>query len=159
MSLVSYNETREIADEGKNKMTINQIACFVEAAKAGNISKAAEYLFITQQAASSQIKALEKELGFRVLQRENRGVSLTEEGKILFEDWKDIQERYRISVDRARDYHNKRSKNIRIGLEDMGKCSEDIMRGFVEYERKYSDLHINLNYSRRPDFSIYQTPM
>ncbi len=123
-------------------MTINQIECFVEAAKAGSISKAAEFLFITQQAASSQIRALEKELGFRVFERKNRGVSLTPEGELLFEEWQEIQTIYRISVDRARDYHTKRSKNIFIGLEDMGKCSEDIMMAFAAYEKQFPDLHI-----------------
>ena len=71
-------------------MTINQIECFVEVAKERNISKAARNLFITQQAASNQIKMLEKELGFPVLIRKNKGVSLTKEGEILFEKWAEM---------------------------------------------------------------------
>ena len=124
-------------------MTINQINCFVEAAKIGNISKAADSLFITQQAASNQIKNLEKELGFAVLKRENKGVSLTEEGRILFEEWVDIREKLRISIDKARDYHAGQNSHIHVALEDMGKCSEDIMMAFSEYEDKYKDLHIH----------------
>jgi len=54
----------------------------------------------------------------------------------------EIQTKYRISVDRAKDYHTKRSKNIYIGLEDMGKCSEDIMMAFTAYEKQFPDLHI-----------------
>lgn len=124
-------------------MTINQIECFVEVAKAGNISKAAKDLFITQQAVSSQIKTLEKELGFKVFTRKNKGVSLTKEGEILFEEWVQIQEKLRISIDRARDFHTGRSTHIRVALEDMGKCSEDIMSAFLAYEEKYRDLHID----------------
>ena len=45
-------------------MTFHQMECFLEAVRAGNISKAAERLFVTQQAASGQIKNLEQELGF-----------------------------------------------------------------------------------------------
>lgn len=124
-------------------MTINQIECFVEVAKERNISKAARNLFITQQAASNQIKMLEKELGFPVLIRKNKGVSLTKEGEILFETWAEMQEKFRISVDKARDYHKGRSMHIHVGLEDMGKCSEEIMSAFSEYEKTYTDLYID----------------
>lgn len=124
-------------------MTINQIDCFVEVAKVGNISKAAKTLFITQQAAGSQIRMLEKELGFPVLVRENRGVSLTREGEILFEAWAELREKFRISIDKARDFHQGKSGCIHVALEDMGKCSEEIMSAFPEYEKTYPELFID----------------
>ena len=68
-------------------MTIMQMECFVEAASMGNVSRAAENLFITQQAVSSHLKTLERELGFKVFERKSKGVSLTEEGEILFAEW------------------------------------------------------------------------
>lgn len=126
-------------------MTITQMECFVEAASMGNVSRAAENLFITQQAVSSHLKTLERELGFKVFERKSKGVSLTEEGEILFAEWKLIVERLRISIDKARDFHNGQNSYIRIGLADMGKCSEDIMYGFSEYKSKYTDLHIESN--------------
>ncbi len=61
-------------------MTIAQIECFIEIVRMGNITKAAETLFITQQAASKHIQSIEKELGFRVLKRNRKGIELTEEG-------------------------------------------------------------------------------
>ena len=124
-------------------MTITQIECFVETAHAGNVSRAAESLFITQQAVSNHIKNLEKEMGFPLFVRKSKGVVLTKEGEILFEEWEDILSRLRISIDKAKDYHSGRSDHIRIGLEDMGKCSEDIMSGFLEYENSYPELKID----------------
>lgn len=124
-------------------MTITQIECFVEVAKFGNVSRAAESLFITQQAVSGQIKSLEKELGFPLFERKSKGVALTKEGEILFADWEQIRNTLRISIDKARDYHSGRNEHIRIGLADMGKCSEDIMASFFQYQQKYKELTID----------------
>lgn len=45
--------------------------------------KAAEHLFLTQPAVTLQIKALEDDLGMRLLDRTSRGVSLTPQGEVL----------------------------------------------------------------------------
>ena len=45
--------------------------------------KAAEHLFLTQPAVTLQIKALEDDLGMRLLDRTSRGVSLTPQGELL----------------------------------------------------------------------------
>jgi LysR family transcriptional regulator, transcriptional activator of the cysJI operon len=45
--------------------------------------KAAERLFLTQPAATQQVKALEDELGVRLFDRTPKGVSLTEQGSLL----------------------------------------------------------------------------
>ncbi|MBR3004288.1 MAG: LysR family transcriptional regulator, partial [Lachnospiraceae bacterium] len=55
-------------------MTLSQIECFIEIARTGSFSKAAGNLFMTQQGASNQIRSLEKELGFPVFVRKNKGV-------------------------------------------------------------------------------------
>lgn len=86
-------------------MTDTQVECFIEAAKEKNISKAAENLFLTQQAASSQIKALEKELGFKLFHRKTKGISLTKEGELLYKEWEELIERFRISIDKVKDFH------------------------------------------------------
>lgn len=58
---------------------------FYEVAKAGNISKAAKELYISQPAISKSISKLEDSLDIPLFSRNSRGVSLTDEGKILFE--------------------------------------------------------------------------
>ncbi len=51
----------------------------------GSISKASEYLNISQPYLSLELKNLEKELNISLLKRNNRGVELTEAGKIFVE--------------------------------------------------------------------------
>ena len=64
--------------------TIKYLA-FVEAARCGNLTVAAENLNYTQPGISHMINALEKEFGFQLLFRSKSGVSLTENGKRLYD--------------------------------------------------------------------------
>lgn len=57
---------------------------FYVTALAGNISKAADELFISQPAISQSIKKLEQSLDTALFVRSSRGVQLTEEGELLF---------------------------------------------------------------------------
>jgi len=63
---------------------------FKHVAEFQSISKAAEKLGYVQPNVSQRIKNLEEELGVRLFMRNNRGVSLTEEGNILLEYTKQI---------------------------------------------------------------------
>ena len=58
---------------------------FLEVAKQGNISAAAQNLFISQSAVSQSVKQLEEQLQVRLFSRSTRGVSRTSEGKLLLE--------------------------------------------------------------------------
>ena len=56
---------------------------FLMAAETGSIKNAAEELGYTPSGVSQLIKALEEELGFTLLYRSKKGVSLTQEGRRL----------------------------------------------------------------------------
>ena len=64
-------------------MTQQEIEAFLETAKQGSISAAAEKFYITQPALSRRISILEEELGYVLFHRRkgSRNVELTEEGK------------------------------------------------------------------------------
>ena len=64
---------------------LSQYRIFYAVAKAGNISKAAKELYISQPAISKSISKLETSLNTTLFTRNSRGVQLTEEGQILFE--------------------------------------------------------------------------
>ena len=61
------------------EQSLSSYKVFYEVAKAGNISKAAKALFISQPAISKSIVKLEEQLGVRLFVRNSRGVSLTAE--------------------------------------------------------------------------------
>ncbi len=58
---------------------------FYTVANAGNISKAAAELFISQPAISKSIRKLEQSLDVTLFSRNSRGVQLTEEGEVLYD--------------------------------------------------------------------------
>ena len=64
-------------------MNIQQLTYIVEIAKCNSISRAAEYLFVSQPALSQQIRNLEKELGYCVFRRTRKGLELTEKGNLF----------------------------------------------------------------------------
>ncbi len=71
-------------------MELRVLKYFLEAARLGNISKAAENLNVTQPTMSRQIKDLEWELGEKLFQRTNYAIKLTPAGELLRERAEDI---------------------------------------------------------------------
>ena len=61
---------------------------FYTTALTGNISKAADELFISQPAISKSIKKLEESMNTTLFTRSSRGVQLTEDGELLFQSVK-----------------------------------------------------------------------
>ncbi len=64
-------------------MDIRELKYFLAVAREENISKAAEYLFISQPSLTRQIQALEREIGTPLFIRGNRKMTLTETGVLL----------------------------------------------------------------------------
>jgi DNA-binding transcriptional LysR family regulator len=60
-----------------------RLEAFVEVARTGSISRAAEALFVTQPALSARLQALERSLGADLLVRGRHGSRLSEAGKAL----------------------------------------------------------------------------
>ncbi len=67
----------------KSTMELLQFRYFLEAAKHGNLTKAAEGLHIAQPALSQSIRRLENELGVPLFDRKNHRIYLNEQGKLL----------------------------------------------------------------------------
>ena len=71
-------------------MEIRVLRYFLETAREGNMTKAAERLFISQPTMSKQLKELENELGAKLFIRSNYSIRLTEAGMLLRDRAEDI---------------------------------------------------------------------
>ena len=67
------------------KNRLQQLKCFYYTALLGQPTKAAEAIGVTQAAVSMQIKSLESDFGNLLFERKNKKLSLTNEGKTLYE--------------------------------------------------------------------------
>lgn len=63
-------------------MELNQLSCFLQAAKIEHITQAAEQLHMTQPALSKVIARLEDDLGVRLFDREGKHIRLNEYGQV-----------------------------------------------------------------------------
>ena len=66
-------------------MELKELRNFMQVARAGSVSRAAEELRLAQPALSRQIKKLEHELGVSLFTRHGRGVRLSAAGSLLLE--------------------------------------------------------------------------
>lgn len=73
-------------------MDLRQLQCFLRAAEAGSVSRAASLLQLPQPAVSRHIARLENELGSPLLLRHSRGVQVTEAGARLLDHARAILE-------------------------------------------------------------------
>src|SRR4051812_13897936 len=64
-------------------LDVRRLRVLKEVAAKGSFSAAAESLAYTQSAVSQQIAALEREAGLQLVERNARGVNLTDAGRVL----------------------------------------------------------------------------
>jgi len=62
-------------------MLLAQVEGFLEVARRGNVSRAAEAMFVTQPTLTARLHALERELGEPLFARTRRGMRLTDAGR------------------------------------------------------------------------------
>ena len=74
-------------------INLNLYRTFYYVCEFKNITKVAEYLYLTQPAITKKIKNLEEQLGKKLIVSSTRGIELTEEGKFLYHNIKPIIEK------------------------------------------------------------------
>lgn len=67
-------------------MELRQLRYFAAIVEEGSLSRAAMRLHVSQPPLSTQLKALEDEIGVRLLDRSNRGVTPTPAGTVFYEE-------------------------------------------------------------------------
>lgn len=124
-------------------MEINKLRAFVDLAKTLSFSETAENLYTSQSTISKQIKGLEKELGQKLFERNNKNVTLSDYGKlilpnaekiVLLSDW--------ISKETSK-FKNNNSGQIRLGIIPTF-ANYDIFKQTMNYQKIRSDISLAL---------------
>lgn len=97
-------------------MLYQRIKTFLEVARCLSFSAAASNLYISQQAVTKQIAALEQELGVKLLYRTTRQVALTPAGSALRDDFLQINRQIDRSIRRAREIAASGKGLLRVGF-------------------------------------------
>lgn len=96
-------------------MEIRQLKCFLAVAEELHFRKAAERVGLAQTALSAHVRNLEEELGFPLLFRTTRHVSLTQAGAVFLEETRANLDRLDSSVALARHAATEEMQRLRIG--------------------------------------------
>lgn len=96
-------------------MNLRQLEYFVSIVETGQITKAAQQLYIAQPPLSRSMKRLEKELGATLFIRTRKGLELTNIGKILYNKSKPMLKYYAEILSALHDVENDVKGDIRIG--------------------------------------------
>lgn len=116
-------------------MELKEIRYFLEIAETGNMSRAAERLFITQPALSHFLNKLEDSLKVKLFQRQsNNALTLTAAGKIYLEGAREIAAIQQSTLQQLSDFQSTSNQTITIGLssERATKLLADILPAVYE---------------------------
>ena len=122
-------------------MELRQLKIFCEAAKTLNFTKAAENLGYAQSNITSQIRLLENELGIKLFERLGRGIKITNEGTVFYNDAKHIidlctQAKKRFAPTR---YYG----NLNIGAAET-ICVYYLPKILTKYKKLYPQVEIRI---------------
>lgn len=127
-------------------MELRVLQYFLAVAREQNISSAAESLHLSQPTLSTQLKALEEELGKQLLIRGTKGsrkVLLTEEGMLLRKRAEEILELVRMT-----EREISLSDEVIAGDVYIGTGESDMIRIFARaakrIQEKYPDIHFHI---------------
>ncbi len=115
---------------------------FYEVARNGNISKAAKKLYISQPAISKSIVKLEDGLDTKLFKRNSRGVTLTEEGEVLYAYVKDAFEALQTAENELR-----RMKEFNIGHILVGASATLCRYVLLPYLKRFMECFPNIRVS------------
>ena len=124
---------------------ITALQLFVRAVETGSFSKAARDVQLTQPTVTKYIAALEKKLGARLLNRNTRGLSLTEIGAAYYEKCKGILEQFEQADNLVNLRHAEVSGRLRIGT-SVALGRRVITPLILEFMRRHPQLHVDLGF-------------
>lgn len=112
---------------------------FYHVATQCNISKAARLMFLSQPTVSNQLRALEKQIGYSLFYRLPRGVELTPEGTILFNEIAPAMERLLEAEKRAKELRQGSEGTIHLSYN--ANTTEQIFSPFIN---QFKELYPNI---------------
>ena len=113
---------------------------FKEVAEAGNITAAAQTLFISQSAVSQSIKQLEAELQTRLFARNSRGVTLTADGRMLYEYVRSAMGLLETGEEKL-----SQSRDLQMGHLTSDTVTSQFLLPYLDrFHRQYPAIHIQI---------------
>ena len=127
----------------ETETTLSSYHIFNAVAEAGNLSKAAKTLLISQPAISRAVSKLEQNLSVKLFIRGSRGVLLTEEGRLLYEHTKNAFDSLRQGEETLRRLTGIGAGTLRIGASTV-LCKHLLMPYLKNFISEDSNIQITI---------------
>src|SRR6202051_2356971 len=130
-------------------MDFDQLEICLEVARLSSFSRAAEKRFRTQPAISSQIRALEEEVGARLLDRSGGRVSLPAAGTLFFKYAEETLQRRKTILTEIAETERVPRGEIVVGANE-GTCLHILPEVFAQFKRDYPSVSVSI---KRSDYA------
>jgi DNA-binding transcriptional LysR family regulator len=124
-------------------MDFDQLETFLEVARRSSFSRAAEKRFRTQPAISSQIRALEEEVGAKLLDRSGGRVSITAAGKLFQKYAEETLEARKTVLNSIAETERVPRGEIVVGANE-GTCLHILPEVFADFKRQYPEVAVSV---------------
>lgn len=124
-------------------MEIRVLRYFLEIARAGNMTRAAETLHVSQPTLSKQIKDLEQELGKKLFRRSSSAMTLTDEGMLLRKRAEDIVAMVDKTSDEFKSMNDITGGEVHIGCAESHQVKY-LAQTIKEFKVKYPMFRFHL---------------
>lgn len=124
-------------------MEIRVLRYFIEIAREGSMTAAAQVLHVSQSALSKQMKELENELGKKLFRRGSRSVSLTDEGILLRRRAEDILDMVDKTTDEFRSIDDLQGGDVYLGCAESYLIS-NVAQKIKEFKKRYPMFHYHI---------------
>src|SRR5256714_9141542 len=125
-------------------MDFDQLETFLEVAKPVSFSRAAEKRFRPQPAISSQIRALEDEVGAKLFDRSGGKVSLTGAGKAFQKYVEETLEARKVMLTAIGEMARVPKGEIVVGANEA-TCLHVLPEVFAEFKKQYPSVAVSIN--------------
>src|SRR3954466_15396288 len=129
-------------------MDFDQLETFLEVARHASFSRAAEKRFRTLLAISSQIRALEEEVGAKLFDRSGGKVSLRAAGKVFQQYAEEIMDSKRRVIATVAEMERVPRGEIVVGATE-GTCLHVLPEVFAQFKKLYPDVSVSVSRSER----------
>jgi len=125
-------------------MDFDQLETFLEVARLNSFSRAAEKRFRTQPAISAQIRALEEEVGARLLDRTGGKVAITAAGKAFQKFAEETLQSRRSVLTLLAEMERVPRGEIVVGANEA-TCLYILPEVFAEFKKQYAGVNVSIN--------------
>jgi DNA-binding transcriptional LysR family regulator len=127
-------------------MDFDQLETFMEVARHWSFSRAAEKRFRTQPAISSQIRALEEEIGAKLFDRSGGKVALTAAGKVFQRYCEEALQARRTVVVTVQEMERVPRGEMVVAANE-GTCLHILPEVFSEFKKQYTSVAVSIQRS------------